>query len=177
MYKGDNFCDFLFAALNNNPLLKNKVYSERKEFAPKGIKFLPFWVDSFSEGKQKPFDRVASLENVPILLKSVDNVDFESHSETDIICRKLQLSIIITYNSIICQRPVKHLLLRIAVHTIAIAHWGLSSLSLILRMRNQTDSMLSRTAWSEEQNTILCTFHPGGKNSVSRMLMKLPNYD
>ena len=43
----DSFCDFLF------PFLYIKhwkgVYSERKEFAPRGSKFFPFRVDLFSE--------------------------------------------------------------------------------------------------------------------------------
>ena len=48
--KGDNFNDYLFAFLHTKPLLKRGllwkgVYSKRKEFAPKGSKFLPFRVD------------------------------------------------------------------------------------------------------------------------------------
>ena len=45
-YKGDNFCDFLFAYLCTNPLLKG-VFSKMKEFAPTGSKFFPFRVDPF----------------------------------------------------------------------------------------------------------------------------------
>ena len=48
-YKGDNFCDFMFALLYIKSLLKN-IYSKKKEFAPCGSKFFPFRVDSFSEG-------------------------------------------------------------------------------------------------------------------------------
>ena len=38
------------------------VCFQRKEFAPKGSKFFPLREDSFSEGRQKDFDRVASLK-------------------------------------------------------------------------------------------------------------------
>ena len=42
LYKGDNFCDFLFAFLHTMPGLK-KVYSKMKEFARKfGRKFSVF---------------------------------------------------------------------------------------------------------------------------------------
>ena len=53
--KRDNFGDFLFAFLHNK-----FIYSKRKEFAPHGhgSNFFPFWVDSFSEGRQNKFDRV-----------------------------------------------------------------------------------------------------------------------
>ena len=54
MYLGDNLCDFVFSFLHMKPLLK-RVYSKRKEFAPKGSKFFPFRVDLFSEWRQKPF--------------------------------------------------------------------------------------------------------------------------
>ena len=47
-YKGDNFCDFLFAFLQTRPLLK-MVNSKNKEFVPKGSKIFPFSVDSISE--------------------------------------------------------------------------------------------------------------------------------
>ena len=32
--KGDNLCDLLFAFLDTNSLLKKKIYTIRKEFAP-----------------------------------------------------------------------------------------------------------------------------------------------
>ena len=44
--KDDNFCNFLFAFMGNNPLLKRDL--------PKGSKFFPFRVDPFSERNQKP---------------------------------------------------------------------------------------------------------------------------
>ena len=53
--------DFLLAFLHTYPFWKG-VYSKRKEFAPHGSKFFPFRVDPFSEGRQKKFGRVASLE-------------------------------------------------------------------------------------------------------------------
>ena len=37
--EGDKFCNFLFASLHTKPLLK-RICSKRKEFAPKGSKFL-----------------------------------------------------------------------------------------------------------------------------------------
>ena len=43
LYRGDNFCHFLFAFLHTKLRLK-KVYSKRKEF-------FPFRVDSFSVGR------------------------------------------------------------------------------------------------------------------------------
>ena len=62
IYKGDNFCDYLFAFPHTNPLWKG-VYSKRKEFAPFKTKehrnkydtpfrskFFPFRVDLFSQG-------------------------------------------------------------------------------------------------------------------------------
>ena len=47
---GCNFYDFLLALLYTKHLLK-RVFSKRKEFAPRGSKFFPFRVDPFSEGK------------------------------------------------------------------------------------------------------------------------------
>ena len=47
-YKGDNFCDFLFAFLHT----KLRVYSNRKEFTACGSKFFLFRVDPFPEGRQ-----------------------------------------------------------------------------------------------------------------------------
>ena len=43
-----------------------RVYPKKKEFAPKGSKFLPFRVDPFSEESHYNFDRVVSPENVSI---------------------------------------------------------------------------------------------------------------
>ena len=63
--KGDKFCDFLYAFLYSNPLLKG-VYSKRKEFAPKGSKFFPFRVDLISEGRKNTFDRFIFLEGVSV---------------------------------------------------------------------------------------------------------------
>ena len=65
-YKGDNFCDFLFAFLQSKSLLKKSLLYKRKEFAPRGSKFLPFRVDAFSEGNQNDFERVASLRFVSV---------------------------------------------------------------------------------------------------------------
>ena len=45
-YKGDNYCDFTFAFLTSYPIWK-RVYSERKEFAARGSKFLSFRVDQY----------------------------------------------------------------------------------------------------------------------------------
>ena len=66
LYKGDYFCDFLFAFLCNNPVysemeeldtfFEKEVYPEREEFAL-GSKFFPFSVDPFSEDRLKHFDR------------------------------------------------------------------------------------------------------------------------
>ena len=49
IYKGHNFCDFLFPFLHIKLLLKG-VYSERKAFAPKGSKCFPFRIDPFQNG-------------------------------------------------------------------------------------------------------------------------------
>ena len=48
-HKGLNICNFLFAFLRSNSLLKG-VYSIRKEFAPSGSKFFPYSVDPYLEG-------------------------------------------------------------------------------------------------------------------------------
>ena len=40
LYKGDNFCDFLFAFLQPKSILKG-VHSKRKKIASKGSKFFP----------------------------------------------------------------------------------------------------------------------------------------
>ena len=63
LYKGGNFCDFLFAFLHTSLLLKG-ANSKRKEFSPVGSKFFPLSVDSFSEGRQTNFERVVSLESI-----------------------------------------------------------------------------------------------------------------
>ena len=53
-YKGDNFCDFLFAILHTNPHLKKRVYSKKKiEFAPKGEQILPFYSRPFFRRKSQ----------------------------------------------------------------------------------------------------------------------------
>ena len=57
-YKGENFCDFLFAFLCI-PFWK-EVYSKIKEFAPCGSKFFPVKEEHFSEMDKNNFDRVAS---------------------------------------------------------------------------------------------------------------------
>ena len=59
-YKVDNFCDFLFAFLHKESLLK-RFYSKRKEFAPGGSKFLLFRVDRFAVGEQNNFDIIESV--------------------------------------------------------------------------------------------------------------------
>ena len=79
-YKGDNFRNFLFALLHNNFLLK-RINSEReggaplgstlkdRSLLPKGYKFFPSRVDTFSEERQNNIDKVASPENASIHLK------------------------------------------------------------------------------------------------------------
>ena len=54
-YKGDSFCDFLFAFLHT----KLRVYSKRKEFALCGGKFFPLRVDPFQKGGKNNFDKDA----------------------------------------------------------------------------------------------------------------------
>ena len=44
------FCDFVYFPVLQIPSA-NGVYSKRKEFAPKGSKFFPFRIDTFSERK------------------------------------------------------------------------------------------------------------------------------
>ena len=44
--------------------------SEMKEFAPIGTKFLHFWIDLFSEGRQNTFNKITSPESVLIPLNA-----------------------------------------------------------------------------------------------------------
>ena len=67
-YKGDNFCDFMFAFLHITPHL-NRAYFKRKEFPPTGRKFFPFKVGPFSEGRQINLNGVTSPENIFIPLE------------------------------------------------------------------------------------------------------------
>ena len=54
--KGDNFCNLLFAYLEDN-----------------GSKFFPLWDDPVYMGGDNENDRVASAESVPIHLKEKDS--------------------------------------------------------------------------------------------------------
>ena len=54
-YKRDNFRGFLFVSNRSVPFWKEIFYA-RKEFAPRGRKFFPFWVQPFSEGSKNNFD-------------------------------------------------------------------------------------------------------------------------
>ena len=70
VYKGDRYCDFLFAFQHTKPLLTKGVYSKRKEFAPLWNKFFPFRVHCTL------FIRVANNyipERVSIPIKSIVN--------------------------------------------------------------------------------------------------------
>ena len=69
--KGDNFCDFLFAFLRTDPFWK-RVYSKRKEFAPKGSKFLPFIVDHFQKGVKTILKKLLVLKLTTIFLGTSD---------------------------------------------------------------------------------------------------------
>ena len=66
-YKVVNFCDFTFTFLHTKSLLK-WVFSDTKEFAPKGKKFILFKVYPFSEGRQNHFDRVVFTGRMSLLL-------------------------------------------------------------------------------------------------------------
>ena len=78
--KGDDFCNFLFAFLYIKPPLK-KVHSKRKEFAPFGSKFFPFWVDQISIARQNNFDRVSSPESISIPLKIHNPINLWANSK------------------------------------------------------------------------------------------------
>ena len=67
LYKGDNFCDFIFTFLHASPFWKG-VYYKREEFAPIGSKFFSFTVDSISEGIQNSVDRVNYPDSVYVPL-------------------------------------------------------------------------------------------------------------
>ena len=69
-YKVDNFYYFLFDFLHSYQAPSEKgIYSERKEFAPKGSKFFPFRVDTFAEGRQKQLlTELLALKVYPFLL-------------------------------------------------------------------------------------------------------------
>ena len=64
--KGDNFCDFLFASGLKSLSEKAFLLSE-KESSLKEKNLLPKGVDSFSEGRQNKFERVAPHECASIL--------------------------------------------------------------------------------------------------------------
>ena len=69
--RGATFVTSSLLSCTPNPFCRG-TYSKRKEFAPTGSKFFPFRVDPFSEGMQKQFDRVASHEDVSILLFTIE---------------------------------------------------------------------------------------------------------
>ena len=51
---GGNFCDFLFALLHTNFLLKGGLrFKKKKECAPLGSNFFPFKVDPFFRRETK----------------------------------------------------------------------------------------------------------------------------
>ena len=57
------FVTFCLLFCTSIPFWK-RVYSKRKEFAPKGSKFFSFKVDSFPEGRQNNFAGIISLKNI-----------------------------------------------------------------------------------------------------------------
>ena len=50
--------------------LLKRVFSKRKEFAPKGSKFFSFRVDPFPEGSQNIFIKLPSLKDYPFPLRT-----------------------------------------------------------------------------------------------------------
>ena len=52
-YKGDNFCNLLFAFLHSKLPTEKEVYSKMKELAPWGIQLFYFHADPFSEWWQR----------------------------------------------------------------------------------------------------------------------------
>ena len=60
---------FCFILILHTKLLLRAVFSKRNGFAFFRIKFIPFGVDSVSEGRQDNFERVASVKSVLFPLK------------------------------------------------------------------------------------------------------------
>lgn len=69
VYKGDNFCDCLFASLYTQALPLKGAYSNRKEFSPSGA-FFSYNISYNWQGSKNFFKSVASLASVNIILES-----------------------------------------------------------------------------------------------------------
>ena len=67
LYKGDNFCEFLFT-LMRTVLCEKGSTLKGKNFLPQGSKFFPFKVNLFSQGRQNSFEKLTCPESVAVSL-------------------------------------------------------------------------------------------------------------
>ena len=69
VFKGKQFCDFLFAFLNEKHF-QTGIYFERKEFALRGANTFLLDLTPIERGGKNKNGRVASPESVPTCLKA-----------------------------------------------------------------------------------------------------------